>query len=243
MNDRETSVGFFGKLPQTGDFVRRNLPGDFVGPWDAWLQQGLKSSREQLGSSWLDCYLKAPFWRFALTPGLCGQSPWIGVMMPSVDRVGRYFPLTVAAREPIEINLIEHVDHATEWLEAVERAMLHILEDESSNVADFTSALERLRVPRPEPSHVSTARHRALDSSVWFEVSLRQNDPARLAWPELFSALSLDSFSLWWSHGSEHVRPCLRWFPGLPDADEFWRLLTSEAFTPTAVNGAAPHAP
>ncbi|TIS08300.1 MAG: DUF2094 domain-containing protein, partial [Mesorhizobium sp.] len=28
------STGFYGKMPATGDFVTRRLPGDFVRVWD-----------------------------------------------------------------------------------------------------------------------------------------------------------------------------------------------------------------
>ena len=90
-------VGFFGKVPSHGDFVGRRLPAAFVGPWDGWLQAGLADSRARLGAAWLPMYLSSPIWRFALGAGVCGASAWAGVMMPSVDRVGRYFPLTICA--------------------------------------------------------------------------------------------------------------------------------------------------
>ena len=35
---QERIVGFYGKMPSRGDFVRRGLPDSFVDPWDAWLQ-------------------------------------------------------------------------------------------------------------------------------------------------------------------------------------------------------------
>lgn len=36
-------------------------------------------------------------WRFVLTPGLLDGRYWFGILMPSVDRVGRRFPLSLAA--------------------------------------------------------------------------------------------------------------------------------------------------
>jgi len=35
--------GFYGKMPATGDFVTRRLPGDFVRVWDRWLAQHIAS--------------------------------------------------------------------------------------------------------------------------------------------------------------------------------------------------------
>ena len=51
--DRPEVPGFFGKLPEFPDFVGRRLPRSFLDPWDNWLQQGILSSRERLGVSWL----------------------------------------------------------------------------------------------------------------------------------------------------------------------------------------------
>ncbi|HXT81674.1 MAG TPA: type VI secretion system-associated protein TagF [Acetobacteraceae bacterium] len=91
------SVGFYGKLPARGDFVQAGLSRDFTDPWHAWLQTVIAGSRTIMGESWLPAFLEAPVWRFALTDGLCGKSCVLGLMLPSVDRVGRYFPLTIAA--------------------------------------------------------------------------------------------------------------------------------------------------
>ncbi len=62
----------------------------FVDPWDAWLQRGIERSQDVLGEDWLPAYLQAPLWRFGLVPGICGEHGATGVLMPSVDRVGRY---------------------------------------------------------------------------------------------------------------------------------------------------------
>jgi len=96
--------GWYGKLPSLGDFASRRLPPLFVEPWDRWLSTGLASWR-QSDPGWLGAFLAAPTWRFALGAGLpFDRSPgYAGVMMPSVDRVGRYFPLTVVRpRAPSE---------------------------------------------------------------------------------------------------------------------------------------------
>jgi type VI secretion system protein ImpM len=96
-----TLVGFYGKLPARGDFVRSGLPREFIDPWDRWLATVMADTRAELGDDvWLSAYLEAPIWRFALPPGLCGSRPVLGLTMPSVDKAGRYFPLTFAALPP-----------------------------------------------------------------------------------------------------------------------------------------------
>jgi type VI secretion system protein ImpM len=94
------ALGFCGKLPARGDFVGAGLPRHFVEPWHDWLQRSLAESRGLLGVRWVSAWLEAPVWRFALPSGLCGPDPVLGLWMPSVDRVGRHFPLTLAAVLP-----------------------------------------------------------------------------------------------------------------------------------------------
>jgi type VI secretion system protein ImpM len=84
-------------VPSRGDFVQGGLPRDFVDPWYDWQSLVIAGSRDLMGDTWLDAFLEAPVWRFILPPGLCGPRPAVGLIMPSVDRVGRYFPLTFAA--------------------------------------------------------------------------------------------------------------------------------------------------
>lgn len=91
--------GWHGKLPSLGDFASRRLDTEFVEAWDGWLAAGLLALRDAAPESWLEAYLGSPSWRFLLMPGVLrgasGKGGWAGVLMPSVDRVGRYFPLTL----------------------------------------------------------------------------------------------------------------------------------------------------
>ncbi len=121
-------VGFYGKLPARGDFVRFGLLRDFTDPWDDWLQSVLAGSRELMGEAWLPAFLEAPVWRFALPPGMCGTRAALGLMLPSVDRAGRYFPLTFAALQAAAI-LRESADA---WLDACEVAGRAAVEQDAS---------------------------------------------------------------------------------------------------------------
>jgi type VI secretion system protein ImpM len=87
--------GAFGKIPALGDFFRIRVDQAFVEVWDAWLQESMVAGRTRLGQDWDECYMCAPLWRFSLPPGVAGPLAVVGVLMPSVDRVGRQFPLTL----------------------------------------------------------------------------------------------------------------------------------------------------
>jgi type VI secretion system protein ImpM len=119
------AAGWFGKLPTVGDFASRRLDSAFVQVWDNWLSTGLARLRTDGDGQWLDAYLASPTWRFMLTPGFLPAplqtQAWTGVVMPSVDRVGRYFPLTLAIVLPH--GPLSHHAQATLW------SWLHQLED------------------------------------------------------------------------------------------------------------------
>jgi type VI secretion system protein ImpM len=117
--------GWFGKMPGAGDFASRRLPDGFVSGWDDWLQQGLVHAREELGEGWLELYLVAPIVRFWIAPPVFGDTAWAGIVMPSVDRVGRHYPLTVA--QPA--GALDKALAARDWYRAVDgiaRRVLHV---------------------------------------------------------------------------------------------------------------------
>jgi len=139
------SPGIFGKLPWLGDFVTRRLPHSFVEPWDDWLQRGMAATREALGEVWLDSFLTAPVWRFLLPAGSAGPAAMAGLLMPSVDRVGRYFPLTLAS--PLDADPGPEAPLlAAGWFDMLERTALAALDDATAPEA-WEAAVERLGPP------------------------------------------------------------------------------------------------
>jgi len=89
-------AGWFGKIPSTGDFITRGLPRSFLGPWDQWLSSELSQAQRSLGDLWAESYRRAPPSCFALGEKVIDARVWSGVLVPSFDRVGREFPLTLA---------------------------------------------------------------------------------------------------------------------------------------------------
>jgi type VI secretion system protein ImpM len=127
------AAGWHGKLPTLGDFATRRLPPDFVAAWDAWLSDGL-AALQQRDADWLDAYLMSPSWRFLLMPGVLpgalGDTAWVGVLMPSVDRVGRYYPLTLA--QPLAALPTDETgtDALWAWLLRLEEAAADAMHDD-----------------------------------------------------------------------------------------------------------------
>jgi type VI secretion system protein ImpM len=136
----ETLRGFSGKVPARGDFVHAGLPRDFTDRWHDWQSLVIAGSRTLMGDTWLDAFLQAPVWRFILPPGLCGARAAIGLIMPSVDKVGRYFPLTLAALPETGTPI---ADDWSEWLDSAETLGRLALDEDAPP--------ERL-MPPPSPS-------------------------------------------------------------------------------------------
>jgi type VI secretion system protein ImpM len=130
--NRPVVPGWYGKMPCLGDFASRRLSPEFVDAWDRWLQRSITASRANTGDEWLPAYLTSPVWRFAVMPGVLGFGAWAGVIVPSVDRVGRYFPLTLAVSlqdTRAELRAI-HAEHA--WFDALEHTGLAALDPDYS---------------------------------------------------------------------------------------------------------------
>ncbi len=104
-NFRPTSAGFFGKLPAKGDFVRANLPEDFIAPLDTWCRACISASRLALGEPWETAWMTAPIWRFLLPPGACGPQAVLGIWLPSIDKAGRHYPFILCALAPAIVDL------------------------------------------------------------------------------------------------------------------------------------------
>ena len=234
----EIAVGFYGKLPSLGDFVGRRVPEGIVERWDHWLQESMATSRASLGEHWLDLYLTAPMWRFFAHRGVLGDQPVAGVVFPSVDRVGRYFPLTVFATLPADAVGLVVADQCASWFERVEDLVLAQLEDENRDIEEFEELLaateERLAA--------------GLDAVTWspwntgfpdasggdltcLHVPLGERldvGPAALAWLDQMLVRSTAAPIFWWSSGSNAVRPCWLVTRGLPEPVAFSSLLTGD---------------
>ncbi|MEM6340252.1 MAG: type VI secretion system-associated protein TagF [Pseudomonadota bacterium] len=122
------SFGAFGKIPGLGDFVRIGVPQGFTDPWDTWLSHSIAQFRGHDEEMWEKLYMFAPIWRFSLAAGLAGPNVVSGIMMPSVDAVGRRFPLTCVAAVPAQTPVSAHIA-CGEIFPQLEQLSLSMLDD------------------------------------------------------------------------------------------------------------------
>lgn len=95
-----SQLGYYGKTPHRGDFVRFNLPQTFVNTWDDWLQTAIAQSESAFAADWASIYDNAPVYRFLLSAGIAGGTAWAGCMSAQRDKVGRRFPFCIAMSLP-----------------------------------------------------------------------------------------------------------------------------------------------
>lgn len=215
MGEAALKPGVYGKLPAHGDFVMRNLPSVFINAWDAWLQQFVGGSREQLGEEWLATYLTSPMWRFVLSPGAVDGNAWAGVVMPSVDRVGRYYPFSVVVRLPRESVPLQFIAAQGAWFRTTEEHALAALNGDCT----IDGLMERLVAPDPGPGSEYRRREGGAEGEgLHVALAYEEQVPAAAyaCMLDFSLAKAYSSYSAWSTTGSERVEPCLLTCRGLP---------------------------
>ena len=227
-------VGFYGKLPSHGDFLRRRVSDAFVGVWDAWLQDCIAASRALLADRWLDVYLTSPAWRFACAAGTFGAAPIVGLMVPSVDRVGRYFHLTLVSELPAGASPVSAATTLEQFFDEAEQLAVETLADERIDFDSFderVAALAQLLTDVAGPRVVADPDAAAIlgDSgpACW---QMPLGSPPKLG-PVLEQLVEqrlgalYAPLGLWWTEGSSIVEPSFLIAKGLPHPDSFAALL------------------
>lgn len=219
--------GLFGKLPQKRDFISFGIAQDVLGPLETWLQSGIAASRAELGREWERHYLVAPIWRFWLGPGILGTG-CAGVIMPSVDGVGRFFPLmALYACGQDEAIAPPPFAPQGDWFGAVETRLLAALHGDGSIQVDaLLSGLPPPVFERPSAGHGLAS----------FKGGALWRGAPQSGAAALLTGIVEDDYrqttkvrSFWWTAGSETEGPALLTKEGLPDPYFYTLMLKSVA--------------
>ncbi len=212
-------TGYFGKLPVRGDFIQRNLNPEFIQTWDTWLQNIFEASRNNLQDQWLNYYLVSPVWRYYFS--LADGDIYTGIMLPSVDKVGRYFPLTIAANIKNYPSASSFIVQNAQWYDAVENLALRAL-DESISFEEFNTQVDSLL------RSININQQNTNQMSKGFRVPLSTGtsvDGALSLIAHQFPTELDSKRSYWWSNGSTHVSSHLISCKGLPDDNIYTAML------------------
>jgi type VI secretion system protein ImpM len=219
--------GLYGKLPAKRDFIAITTPREFLSLWEPWLQGGISASRMKLGPGWQDAFLRAPIWRFWLGADLCGGAV-VGAIMPSVDGVGRYFPLTIFARaDPGEALPPPEMETYDAWLAGAEELLLSALSEQTSFDA-LSAALEGFAGPQPpaRPAPSTEGLIRTPDGTVVADVPPAQFGTVLADLRRLDHARLYATASFWWTLGGEGFVPQVMVGRRMPDPYLYTGMLT-----------------
>jgi type VI secretion system protein ImpM len=228
-----TAAGWYGKLPCIGDFASRRLPTNWQAGCDRWLSACMEQARVSLGEAWLQAYLASPVWRFAWGPQVVDESWWFGVLMPSCDSVGRYFPLVVAQARPKPPSDRFALDHLEWWWNQAALAAVATLKTDAS-VERFEAALEDLP-PWPSTPPPGLQARPASCGQQW-------RMPASMGLSEIAQDLAVETLtrrmvghSFWWPwRPQQPSQPGLQaalstglLVPSLPQPEQFLTMLAA----------------
>lgn len=170
-NDR---IGFFGKIPTHGDFVSAGFGADLREALDNWVQEGLGSCEQALGQRWRALFHASAPWHFVIQDDLWIRGTIAGVLLPSQDRVGRCFPLIIAAQLNDYRDDPRQLCHDKTWFVAAAALA------ETSRASDFdlsalSAGLKRLRLPQAQARTHGTSEGKSNckkastgSSSIWW---------------------------------------------------------------------------
>lgn len=219
--------GVYGKLPMHGDFVSRNLPAAFIKTWDEWLQLYIASSKEQMGDEWLDIYLTSPIWRFVLSSGVIDQQHWAGIMLPSVDQVGRYYPFSIVMPLDPELNPFEFITSHNHWFDEIEELALQAL-DEQFSVDQLVDEVNNVPV---DCTLSQTKTGQSFDlSSIQMDMAFDEQSLLSVYAGLLDSVMlkTMNCYSIWTTRGSEKITPCFMNVKNLPAANQLSAMMDGQ---------------
>jgi type VI secretion system protein ImpM len=216
--------GLFGKLSAKRDFIALATPRHFLEAWEPWVQASLSASRHQLGDRWQQAFLTTPVWRFWLGAAICGTTV-AGAIMPSLDGVGRYYPLTLHAVADVGAPIAPpDIDAQDEWFGMAENFLLSTL-DQSAVFENVSSALDSLVAPRTQSPGADDARIVTLGEGMAGMISAGDGFGASLSSLRAASSDVYAAASFWWTTGGGDFPSLALCCRGLPDPYRYSTLL------------------
>lgn len=233
------SCGLYGKLPMKRDFISVSTPHAFLERWEPWIQGGIAASRIALGAQWQDIFLRAPIWRFWLGAEICGR-PAMGSFMPSVDGVGRFFPLTAfACGEAGSAFPTPQNNPQAAWFADVEAMLLDALDEDAA----YDRVLETLsNLPSPASTRTPEAEASIRDLFSATLVTADTADSLERAFASLLAERERRQQAagcFFWTIGGQDFPPAALFCTGLPDPNVLTTFLSGQFSHPPLMESRA----
>jgi len=225
----QTTPGWYGKLPATGDFLRQRLSEQIVTPWSHWFQLGLLQWQQQPDAT-TPLFLRAPVWNFVLPLSPLRQQIQMGCLLPSCDRVGRCWPLLALRSFHLSQWHRAQLAISGDWFQDLGAVMLHAVRGRVSpdQLEQQIQALSPLMVPEPRGSDI-------------MEIIGFDDLPCTLSWREVAEGFDPQQhISYWWSNRSDGFTHATHKHSGPLTAQLFSLLFNPAAGAQPGRNGLYP---
>ena len=212
-------IGLFGKLPAKGDFMSKAVPASVLQPWESWLNRVAPGARHHLGEAWDGVYAAAPVWRFWVGELVWGQAI-AGAIVPSIDKVGRQFPLCLILSEGGAAHPAPPVvGRGNErWYAQLDDALLRARSEAFQG--DVDALLAGLSLPDGATQPLVEDRRQAFFAYGEEGLAHLLSDVGAHD-----HQLAAASRSYWWTAGNDRVGPALLAMNDMPDAAGFAAML------------------
>lgn len=165
-----STLGYYGKLPLSAEFIRSQASGAEIDELDEWIREGMFHAKSILGPSWSVDFVQGDQWAFLYLPR--DRSRFlIGLLKPSRDKAGREFPfllyLLLERKEFHELPWCAPM-HFSEFFEKGHRLLADVSTESDLNRLQFRlRALAPLEAPEASSVevryHVELLRRRTRD--------------------------------------------------------------------------------
>jgi type VI secretion system protein ImpM len=167
-----------------------------------------------------------------LSAGVIDSLPAVGILMPSVDKVGRYFPLIVLRPLPATACLCQELIGNRVWFERVEALALYALQQDVSADQLLALLLEQERLAGDKDGLDAAVKPYHPDWSRPVVLTMSQPDQGPIeGFPFLLDSFlqqRFASYSLWWTGGSQQMGASLLVSSYLPAPRQFAAMLNGQ---------------
>lgn len=206
MADAASMIGWYGKMPSTGDFVSRRLTRPTINEVDRWCEVGMLALREGAPDTWQNSYAAAPTWNALVPARVIAPHACLVAVAASTDRVGRRFPVCVVASPPP--GALAHIASLGEYGEA-----MSTLVEQSTHAAigidEFDARLAALAARYFDDRATGASGDDSDIGAVLGELAIDAADlvtvplgaHAAFPWPDLAHTFEPEgATSYWWGH-------------------------------------------
>ena len=215
----------FGKLSVKRDFIALATPRRFLDIWEPWVQACMSASRHRLKAEWQKAFLTAPVWRFWLGADISGTTV-LGSIMPSVDGVGRYYPLSLlAVADPSSFIPPPDLNAQGRWFAAAEAFLLSTL-DHTKTFDEISTALAAMPTPLIEASVRGSSEVLTIGETMVGIVTAGKTFEDSLLLLRQSNHETSAAASFWWTEGGGSFPPMALCSRGMPDPFRYSIMLT-----------------